>query len=195
MDRAGGSRWVWAPGRCWAGWALRALAALRLCPREAQRTEGRGPQQAQIRHLRGHVALSSELDGGEGRLPSRAGLERPWVGEHRDLVAAHRTPPPLHAWPAALVPKALLAPGRARQVLAWGGCVRGRGGVRQPESSRGSCSSSEARALWRAVVGWPGRQARAKGRRAQGCWGAWRQPPPSTAIPPRKHPISSDRGS
>nr|CAI9694659.1 unnamed protein product [Rangifer tarandus platyrhynchus] len=47
---------------CRAGWVLRAPAALRLCPREAQRTEGRGPRRARIRHLRGHVALSHERE-------------------------------------------------------------------------------------------------------------------------------------
>ncbi|CAI9150006.1 unnamed protein product [Rangifer tarandus platyrhynchus] len=58
------------PGRRapWKGWVLRAPAALRLCPREAQRTEGRGPRRARIRHLRGHVALSHEREWAVGAL-------------------------------------------------------------------------------------------------------------------------------
>ena len=40
VHRAGGSRWLWAPGRCRAGWALRATAGLRTGPQEAQRTAG-----------------------------------------------------------------------------------------------------------------------------------------------------------
>ena len=61
VHRAGGSRWLWAPGRCRAGWALRATAGLRTGPQEAQRTAGpsgprsqrapgpRGPEQRRPR--------------------------------------------------------------------------------------------------------------------------------------------------
>ena len=64
-----GSRWVWAPGRGRAGWALRAPAGLCLGPQEAPRPPGCGERaaagpEARQPPGRGRVSLSSELDGG-----------------------------------------------------------------------------------------------------------------------------------
>ena len=61
-----------------------------------------------------------------------------------------------------------------------------RSGVGRPhgrgESGRGSCSSSAARAPWRAAAGWPERQVRGKGRRSAGLLGR-----PAAAAPVYGH--------
>ena len=59
-------------------------------------------------------------------------------------------------------------------------------GSGRPESGRGSSGSGRARGPWRGAAGWPDRQAGHSEREARrrALRGAWRQPPPSTAIPP-----------
>ena len=148
-----------------------------------------------------------EVAEGRGGLRAGAGLEGPRVGERPDLRAPHPTalltpaqpsPRPTrrrHAGPAAAgpgsrVPEALWSPGpgRAGRVLAGaGGSLCGaRSGVGRPhgrgESGRGSCSSSAARAPWRAAAGWPERQVRGKGRRSAGLLGR-----PAAAAPVYGH--------
>ena len=62
----------------------------------------------------------------------------------------------------------------------------GRSGVGRPhgrrDSGRGSCSSSAARAPWRAAAGWAERQVGAKGRRSAGLLGR-----PAAAAPVYGH--------
>ena len=135
VHRAGGSRWLWAPGRCRAGWALRATAGLRTGPQEAQRTAGpsgprsqrapgpRGPEQRRpwwgggggVGGRRG--GEGGEVAEGGGGLRAGPGLEGPRVGERQDLRPAsplrapHPTPPhptPPHARAAAGMPGRLL---------------------------------------------------------------------------------------
>ena len=135
VHRAGGSRWLWAPGRCRAGWALRATAGLRTGPQEAQRTAGpsgprsqrapgpRGPEQRRpwwgggggVGGRRG--GEGGEVAEGGGGLRAGPGLEGPRVGERQDLRPAsplrapHPTPPhptPPHARSAAGMPGRLL---------------------------------------------------------------------------------------
>ena len=122
VHRAGGSRWLWAPGRCRAGWALRATAGLRTGPQEAQRTAGpsgprsqrapgpRGPEQRRpgggggggggVGGLGGRRGgEGGEVAEGGGGLRAGPGLEGPRVGERQDLRPAsplrapHPTPP------------------------------------------------------------------------------------------------------
>ena len=227
VHRAGGSRWLWAPGRCRAGWALRATAGLRTGPQEAQRTAGpsgprsqrapgpRGPEQRRPRWGGGgwvggrRGGEGGEVAEGGGGLRAGPGLEGPRVGERQDLRPAsplrapHPTPPhPTPPHPTPDPPQACRAgcsgsrvPGPGSPVVPRagpGGCwpgvavCGGRSGVGRPhgrrDSGRGSCSSSAARAPWRAAAGWAERQVGAKGRRSAGLLGR-----PAAAAPVYGH--------
>ena len=95
VHRAGGSRWLWAPGRCRAGWALRALAGLCLGPQEAQRPEGRGGRAAagpKARNLWAAWPWAANGIRGGPAPRARPGLERPGV-EGAD-TSAPLSPPP-----------------------------------------------------------------------------------------------------
>ena len=150
--RLRGSWWVWAPGRCRAGWALRALAGLRLGPQEAQRPEGRGGRAAagpKSRHLR--AAWPWATNGIEGGLARRAppGLERPGVEGAR--TSTPLSPPPRPRAHARLAcpwgsrkPSGL--PNLARRLLAAGWQCSGAWRHWPAESGRGSFGSSIARA-------------------------------------------------
>ena len=131
MRRSGGPRlhgswWVWAPGRCRAGWALRALAGLHLGPQEAQRPEGRGGRAAaglKARHLRATWPWAANGIRGGPAPRARPGLERPGV-EGAD-TSAPLSPPPrprTHARPACRwgSPKPSGLPNLARRLLAAG---------------------------------------------------------------------------
>ena len=166
-----GSRWVWAPGRGRAGWALRAPAGLCLGPQEAPRPPGCGERaaagpEARQPPGRDRVSLSSELDGGRSAERGRA-----WRGPGREgaETSAPLTPSPPHpqAPHARTHARPLGAPG-ARPGGCWlgGGGVRGRGGVGRPESGRGWCGSSTARAPVERC-GWPARPAGQSEREAQ----------------------------
>ncbi|CAI9149969.1 unnamed protein product [Rangifer tarandus platyrhynchus] len=165
--------------RCRAGWALRAPAALRLCPREAQRTEGRGPRRARIRHLRGHVALSHEREWAGGG----ADRGRAWRGPGREgaETSAPLTPTPspgMHARPAARGPGNTPGPRAGPGLLARVTGVRGRGAF-------GRAAGPGRRAPWKGAAGWldTAHQSEKEAQRRV-FKGAWRQPPPSKIIPP-----------
>ena len=102
----------WAVCRCQAGWALRVLAGLQLCPQEAQRIRGLRQLWASDRHLGGQVALSSEwMDGGQSHLAG-TGLERPRLGEQENSGPLTQTPSSCKkAQLPALGPRSLLGPG------------------------------------------------------------------------------------
>ena len=142
-------RWVWAPGRCRAGLALRAPPGLCLGPKGAPRPPGRGGPRSQTTSGAGPSVPEQRTGLGEARRAG-PGLERPRARGRRDLRAPHPTPQAPHAHTHARplgVPEALRAPSPARRLLAGGGGgVRGRGGFGRPESGRRSCGSSTARA-------------------------------------------------
>ena len=141
------------PGRMGAqghGWAA---------PRPAGGSEDRGPQRAP-RPWAANALGRWARGWGRGGGP-RAGwcLEGPRVGERQDLRAPHSTLPPTrpgrHTRPAAPGPGSPVVP-RAGPAECWPGVTGGggRGGVGRPpgrrQSGRGWCSSSAARAPWRA---------------------------------------------
>ena len=141
------------PGRMGAqghGWAA---------PRPAGGSEDRGPQRAP-RPWAANALGRWARGWGRGGGP-RAGwcLEGPRVGERQDLRAPHATLPPTrpgrHTRPAAPGPGSPVVP-RAGPAECWPGVTGGggRGGVGRPpgrrQSGRGWCSSSAARAPWRA---------------------------------------------
>ena len=150
-----------------------------------------------------------EVAEGGGGLRAGPGLEGPRVGERQDLRPAsplrapHPTPPhPTPPHPTPDPPQACRAgcsgsgvPGPGSPVVPRagpGGCwpgvavCGGRSGVGRPhgrrDSGRGSCSSSAARAPWRAAAGWAERQVGAKGRRSAGLLGR-----PAAAAPVYGH--------
>ena len=152
--RLRGSRWVWAPGRCPAGWALRALAGLRLGPQEAQRPAGRGGAGgggSESQTPLGRTALSSERDPGRPGSPSAAGPGEarggraprpPRPSAHPPGPARTHARPPGH-WG---VLEAHRAPGPGQAVAGLVLAVfGGRAGVSRLECGRGSCGSSTAR--------------------------------------------------
>ena len=122
VHRAGGSRWLWAPGRCRAGWALRATAGLRTGPQEAQRTAGpsapRGPGQ--------RTPWGGGRGGGGGAAAPEPGGAWRVPGWESAKTSAPLTPPsPLHApagTPGRLlpVPEALWSPGPGRPSVGRG---------------------------------------------------------------------------
>ena len=83
------------PGRCRAGWALRALAGLCLGPQEAQRPEGRGGRAAvglKARHLRATWPWAANGIRGGPAPRARPGQERP--GVEGTETSAPLSPPP-----------------------------------------------------------------------------------------------------
>ncbi|CAI9155685.1 unnamed protein product [Rangifer tarandus platyrhynchus] len=154
----------------------RAPAALRLCPREAQRTEGRGPRRARIRHLRGHVSLSHKREWAGGA---------PTGGGPGEAQAGRATRPPRpSAQPQAQactpdrplgVRKHSRPPCRARFAGQGCRCV-GTGRFRL------GCGRH---APWKGEAGWldTAHQGEKEAQRRV-FKGPWRQPPPSKIIPP-----------
>ena len=105
----------------------------------------------------------------------------------------HPTPDPPQACRAGCSGSRVPGPGspvvpRAGPGGCWPGVAvcGGRSGVGRPhgrrDSGRGSCSSSAARAPWRAAAGWAERQVGAKGRRSAGLLGR-----PAAAAPVYGH--------
>ena len=225
VHRAGGSRWLWAPGRCRAGWALRATAGLRTGPQEAQRTAGpSGPRSQRAPGPRGPEQRRPRCGGGGGWGGGGAGRGERWrrgaAASERGrawrvpgwesaktsapphpsapLTPPHPTPPhptpdPPQACRAGCSGSGVPGPGspvvpRAGPGGCWPGVAvcGGRSGVGRPhgrrDSGRGSCSSSAARAPWRAAAGWAERQVGAKGRRSAGLLGR-----PAAAAPVYGH--------
>ena len=188
-----------APAGClpWRG-CLRVSVCLSVCLHVARLLPPEGP------------VLGGRRGGkGGGGLRAGPGLEGPRVGERQDLRPAsplrapHPTPPhPTPPHPTPDPPQACRAgcsgsrvPGPGSPVVPRagpGGCwpgvavCGGRSGVGRPhgrrDSGRGSCSSSAARAPWRAAAGWAERQVGAKGRRSAGLLGR-----PAAAAPVYGH--------
>ena len=155
-------------------------------------------------------ALGGGGGGGGGRRPPSGGgpggsqggraPRPPRPSPHRAPHPTPAQPSPAHARPAAGMPGRLLRvqgpgsrkpcgpPGRAGPGGCWPGVAvcGARSGVGRPHgrgaSGRGSCSSSAARAPWRAAAGWPERQVRGKGRRSAGLLGR-----PAAAAPVYGH--------
>ena len=149
------------------GWAVPRPAGGSEAP--GLRGAGRGGPRSQTTSGAGPSVPEQRTGWGEVRRAG-PGLERPRAGGRRDLRAPHPipTPPPgparTHARTHA---RPLGAPG-ARPGGCWlgGGGVRGRGGVGRPESGRGWCGSSTARAPVERC-GWPARPAGQSEREAQ----------------------------
>ena len=176
-----GSRWVWAPGRCPAGWALRALAGLRLGPQEAQRPAGRGGAGgggSESQTPLGRTALSSERDPGRPGSPSAAG-----PGEARGGRAPRPPRPSAHppgpARTHARTPgmplgvlEALRAAEPGQAFAGHGAAVFGGVAALAGRSLVAGPSAQVQRAPpGRGAAGWPDRQVRAKGRRSAGLLG------------------------
>ena len=193
----------WAPGRCWGGWTLWTPAGLHLCPQEVQRTSGCRQLWAAKRDTSGvTVALSRECMGGGWSRLAGAGLEKPRLGERGELRAPHPNQPPSPAHTPGCLPwvsEAFWAP-----VLDRVGGMWGQGGFGWPLGTRAWCRSlvvGPAAHVERTVRGevhpalLTSRQVRAKWRRTAGILGCLAAAAPSTTIPPRTGPISSDLGS
>lgn len=172
-----------APGGVWhgagAGQDGRSGPRLGCAPRPAGGSEDLGPRS---QRPPGHLALSSEGDGGWGGGGSRragAGVEGPRVGWRRDIPQP--TPPPhptplsrTPRWPLR-VPEALWAPGPGRAGAGRGwGCAWGRGGLGRPGvRSRGvrpACSARSVESCERLAppAGQSARQAQRRLLRAPG---------------------------
>jgi len=178
--RLHGSRWVWAPGRCREGWALRALAGLRLGPQEAQRPRAAGGRRRQSGKPDTSRPRGPEQRTGCGEAPlaerGRAWRGPGWEGAE---TSAPLSPPPPPRPPYARTPGLPLGVREALRAAGPGQAFAGRGVavfVRVAASAGRSLVADHLAQVqrappWRGAAGWPDQQVGVKGRRSAGLLG------------------------